>query len=274
MRYKAKITFHLEPTKVSLMLRHLGFKEIEDDTMQVVNVYTDVKEYLILLDVLQNNGIQYSEKTSVVYSKKDLDEAELLVMAPYHYCGYPQPEEDNGYKEYSYDMDSVCPTCSQGAVQNNYLRVKKLKMEKYQISALHWLYEFVVTEELKKLLEKSNLSGFEFWPLIDYKRGIEYEGFFQLKVNGTMPSMNSETLIVPAKHVNSCECRKRGYILEGQIKYDRKVIDSIKDFNKTEEWLGGGKTTWQKIIVTKKVYELFVKEKIKGIQFYPIIIID
>ena len=89
-----------------------------------------------------------------------------------------------------------------------------------------------------------------------------------------MPPMSKEAQIVRAKDVKACECGKKGYTLKGLAVYERSSLKDIKDFNKTYEWLGGGESTWQFPIVTKRVYELFKREKIRGVRFEPVKIVD
>lgn len=99
-----------EQTKQLLFSLHIPAKVTDNDTMQVLNLFTDLEHYSKLIDYLGNNNIDYSEFQENVYSLSEVQSSELLEMISNVYCGYPQPEDN--YQEVSYDMQSKCPRCS------------------------------------------------------------------------------------------------------------------------------------------------------------------
>jgi uncharacterized protein YqfB (UPF0267 family) len=268
----------MEPRQIETILSSLGIslKFNAKDTMQVFNLFTNTEEYLKLIEKLQSLGIDYSELTEEVYSQEEIESAEFLQIIPNVYCGYPQPEGEISFREVSYDINSKCPKCEQGKIQNAPLRVLKPKMGKNDIAALHWIYEFVITFRLKELISVEGLTGCEFWPLIDHRRNTKLDDVYQLFFTRMMPPMSRQTNIIRADGIEMCDCGKMGYTIKGIPVYERQAINmnALQDFNKSYEWLGGGKTTWQMQIVSKRVYNLFVKHKIRGVRFEPVKVID
>ena len=208
MRIRSRVVFHLEQSKAKEMLSPLGFK-IRDDTMQVVKIFNDTKKYKKLIKMLTILNINYTEFYEEVYSKGELDSAEILCMIPKSYCGYPQPEDE--YEEFSYDKESACPSCSQGMRQINPIRMNKPKIGMNDISALHRIFEFIITRKLLNMMQKENFTGYEIWPVINHRKNIERDDVFQLMITGKMPPMSSAANIIRTETINpnySCSSKK------------------------------------------------------------------
>lgn len=265
--------FHMEPSKAEKILSPFGLKTKMTDTMQAVELFTDTSQYTDLIKILTDLKVDFSEFKEETYSTKELAESEFLRMIPNAYCGYPQPEMDGSFREVSYDLNSACSQCSQGKLQKAPLRILLPKMGKNDISGIHWVYEYVITQRLKELIEKEGFTGYEFWPLINHKTGKPFEDFYQLFFAETMPPMSKGAKIVPAPGVKQCDCGKKGYMLKETPVYERSTIALVKDFNKTFEWVGGGETTWQLPIISKRVYDFLKKNQVKGVWFIPVKVI-
>lgn len=267
----------MEPSEAEKILPPFGLKTKKTDTMQVAEIFTDTTQYIDLIKILTELNVDFSEFKEDVYSKEEIESSELLRMIPNAYCGYPKPDMDDGYMEVSYNYNSGCSYCSQGKLQNAPLRMLSPKMGRNDISGIHWVYEYVVTQRLKNLIEKEGFTGYEFWPVINHKTSKPFEDFYQLFIAGTMPSMSKEAKIVPAPGVKQCDCRKKGYMLKETPVYERNAIASVasvRDFNKTFEWVGGGETTWQLPIISKRVYDFIKNNQIRGVWFIPVKVID
>ncbi len=70
----------------------------------------------------------------------------------------------------SYEIKTGCSECLNGMMQINPFWMKKQKMGRNDISSLYWIYEFIVTSKLKSLIDNEKLEGYEFWPIIDYRK--------------------------------------------------------------------------------------------------------
>lgn len=273
MRKLSKVIFHMNTDEAEKILSPLGFSAICGRRMQVAESYMDTAQYNDLIAILNKYAIEYTEYIEEVFSEQEIESAELLRMIPNAYCGYPLPDLDGGYVEVSYDVQSGCPHCEQGKLQNAPLRIKAPKMGRNDIAGLHWIYEYVITQRLKEFTKQAQLTGCEFWSIIDHRKNVERTEVCQLFIANIMPPISPKTNIERAPGIKPCECGKKGYYNRGLFIYDKSALIGIKDFNKTYEWLGGGESTWQLPIVTQRVNTLFKKNKIKGVRFEPVKVI-
>ena len=264
MRIQSKIIFHMEPSSAEKILVPLGLPVKKTDTMQVVNIFVDLSQYIDLITTLTSMKVYFSDR------QEEIEESELLTIIPNAYCGYPQPDMDGSFREISYDINSACSKCSNGMIQNAPLRMVKPKLGKNDITGIHWVYEYVITLKLKNLIEQAGLTGHEFWPLIDHKKKTPFEELYQLFIKNVMPPMSTKANIVRSPGIELCDCGKTGFMLKGIPAYERESLKSIQDFNKTHEWLGGMKGTWQLPIVSKRVYDLVKENNIRGVRFEPV----
>jgi hypothetical protein len=194
--------------------------------------------------------------------------------------GYPQPEDDFGYQNESYDPSSGCQRCRQGMKQNRPLMLlRSPKFGRNDITGLFWVYESIITEKLKKLIEKEGLTGAEFWPVLKFRKKGErlpIPGIYQLYAGGELPPVSPKTQFTWVTDIPKrfqCDCGIIGRNLpDAQLVYDRTSLKDAKDFNRTSEFIGGGLGSQQKRVVSSRVYQLFKKNRIRGAYFEPIII--
>jgi len=280
MRKMVWIRFSEHADKAAELLRPLGFNADEKTWIQEVSVpFADDRRGL-LTHGLKLMGISYTEIEYQEFDETELEAADYLHMTAEAMWGYPQPEDD--YEKLVFDPSTSCPKCGQGAKQVKPFMVKgKPGFDKNDIVAMFWTYELLVTEKLRRLIEDAELTGIEFWPLLKYRGGAtseEIKGAYQLYFTNELPPMSENTRfeIVPLpRGTQPCSCGKLGRNLRGeQMRYRRKDLKGAKDFNKTSEWLGGGFGTTQWKVVSHRVYELFTKNKIRGVRFEPVLIED
>jgi hypothetical protein len=274
----ARITFRMddEVTARELLSRY-ALKPSRGTFIHLVQLPLDDERTEALISELSSKGISYSIKKELVFSETDLENAEFLEMAPKAQAGYPQPEE--GYEDETYDSERACNICGRGAEQ---IRPFKLKRRpgfgRNDIVAMFWTYEFMITENVKDLIEDAGLTGAEFWPILSSGRSgtqSPIDDLHQLRFTNEMPPMSSSTGIETVKlprMSTPCICGKlgRNLPLSSQIVYRRCNLDDACDFNRTSEWLGGGFDTSQFKIVSNRVYELFSIHGIRGVDFRPV----
>jgi len=279
MRIRSRITFWCKDIeKARRILEPFGLKP---NTKPNVNIhaaefFVDQKEYGEFLEALARYDIEPKpdELRTMFFDDNELAEAEYLHMAPAGYWGYPKPEDD--YLNESYDVSNMCPHCGQGIRQVKPLLVGKPgKFSKRDIAALNWEFEWLVTDRLRNLIEKAGLTGAEFWPLLYSKKRIEIENLSQLKVTNLTPPMspNAEFEIRERRQMK-CGHIPRTFGTH-QMKYLRKDLSLFKDFNLTNEHLGGGYFRLKRnTVVSSSVYKMFNQNKIRRVTFDPVIMED
>jgi len=279
MKLQVYITFDAKPDRAHRILDPFGIPVNEKSQSQSATLFVDSEEHISLKESLSKNGIRYLELEKMYFEDEELDRAEYLRMSPAGYWGYPQPEEDfDLYRKESYDVSTRCSVCGNGSIQNRPLLVKgKPRFGRNDILAIHWEYEFIVTDHLKSLIEKKNLTGVDFWPILDYKKKSPVRGYHQLHITNVLPPMSPSTQfeVVTLERLpkSPCSCGKAGRNLAvHQMIYRQKDLLNARDFNKTNEWLGGGYGTTQWKVVSARVYQLFKKNNIRRVTFQPVVI--
>lgn len=280
MRVVLRLTFGARRDVAKEILEPLGFRVSQRSDLQVLRIPVDEHRYRLLASELKKRGIHFSSTKELEFDADEVQVAELLQVVEDAQWGYPQPEDN--YKRESYDLSTACSKCGEGARQVKPFMVKnRPNFGRNDIVAMFWTYELLVTERVRRLVEDAGLTGVEFWPLLKYRRSGRFEhieGAYQLFFVNELPPMSQNTrfqtiAIARAKRASPCDCGRLGLNLQGeQMRYRREDLEGAMDFNRTHEWLGGGFGTTQWKVVSHRVFELFAKNRIKGIKFQPIVI--
>lgn len=268
----------LPETAARGVLQALGLTPNIKYGVAIVILQTNDKKYESLKHRLSELDIHYTEEIMPVFDEEEMENAEYYHLAPRVQGGYPEPQSD--YAREAHDTSFACSDCGKGYVQNHpyALRVPP-RFGKNDVMAMFWTYELLVTDRLRQLIEEAELSGTEFWPVLRYSGDAAYEpmgGIHQLFVSSTLPPMSKRTVFplvdrLPSKK-NPCSCGRLGRNIPVQLRYDRKNLDCAEDFNRTHEWLGGGLDTVPLKVVSRATYDLFIKHKIRGVDFEPVLI--
>lgn len=282
MRIKSRFVFDIPDEADARKLYEIAgikFPSKRPTRLYVMELFNDTSEYENLMAYLEAYPPEYYQRDEdEVFTEEELLVAPLLRMVPNaHRGGYPQPESgerENNYLSCSFDLQSGCPGCSKGLLQNRPLRLSGgVKMGKTNdISGIWWLRDYVVTKKLRDLIEKAGLTGVEFWPIIKHGSGKPFDDLFQLKITGVLPRMSPQTMIKFDPLTNykfACKYGCGALYVEGRIHYRACDIAEIPDFALTQEWLGSGYEFWRWPFMSHKAYQLFYEKKIKGIRWYP-----
>ncbi len=283
MRIRSRITFREDDVaKAEDILRPFRFRASRNTFIHLVTVFVDDERYDELVKELRTRNIDYHVEQEKVFDQGELRASDYLLLMMDTHWGYPQPEDDFGYRNVSFDVSKACPLCGNGAIQLNPLMIKgKVGFGKRDITAMFWISELIVNTRLRSLIESSDLTGAEFWPLLRYKLGQPGEpivGYYQLLVKSVLHPASSSTIfpvVTLPRGIPSCSCGRTGRNWpRNQLRYKRNDLTAAKDFNMTYEWLGGGLGTSQLKVVSSRVYEMFIKNKVKGAVFEPVIVED
>lgn len=272
MRIKSRILFDMERMQAEKLLQPIKKSADKNDTLQVVELFNDTREYDYLMNELNKLGIEITEQKDNVYSQAEMNTALLLQIVPNSYCGYPQPED--GYLEASFDINTGCKKCSYGRIQNRPLRLHKPRIGENDIFGVWWLTVLVITTKLKNIIEQEKLTGCEIWPIIDHNKKTEFEDLYQLYISSELPTMSSKTNII-MNYDHKCDLCGRGEcFMKGDKIYERSSLKAVKDFNLSKEWFGSCLGIWQVPFVSQRVYRLFQEHDIKGVRFIPVTVVE
>jgi hypothetical protein len=85
-----------------------------------------------------------------IFSKNEFDNSQLLKAMAGRQTEYPQPDDDFGYREVTYNTKDYCPECGIGFVQKAPFRLKReIPWRKKGITLIHWVFdEFFVQRDI------------------------------------------------------------------------------------------------------------------------------
>jgi len=188
-----------------------------------------------------------------------------------------------------YDMSHACPVCGTGATQDSELFVKasEYKSRKDVIETYH--NDILLSRKLVAILEEAKVSGLKTYAVVSHK-DKSILPWFQLLPEYELPPMSPLTCGI--RHGSSDEapcshCHRDGYFISAKIPTEiyyesSKVdIDRLPDIMRSYEHFGNSfiKNPFSKskfapslVVVKPKIFDLFKNNKIKGVNFHPILI--
>lgn len=211
-----------------------------------------------LIEELHEN-VHLSVRMDRVYTRQELLAAELLHLMITGTVG-----EGRDHYGTRFDWSQACRGCWSGLVQTGDLIIDKAKMGKKDI-AKTYTSEVVISERLTQLIQEAQLKGYELRPVRHRSNRLRDEPIlYQLIVTHTLPP------VAPSTQVRTCsDCGRSGLELFTEIYYRRQDLEKtgVKDFNQTMEW-------YHWIIVSQKVYRLFLEHKIRNFEVEVVRILD
>ncbi len=219
--------------------------------------------------------ISVSPTVTCEYSKKELSEAKYLSIWLKRYSGYPQPEAigvKDSYFNYTFDITNFCTNCGSGLVQKDSFYLKKsFNIEKIRFGGVYWEYDtFFITKELQDLFVKEKFTGIEFVPVKNIKTKQIVDNIVQLKINAVFPAK----LKYEVEKVIDCkQCGlKRDVIkMDSELFTPKEALKDLdKDFYLSQEFHGDGLLCCRSVLISNRVYQFFVDNKIKNICAEPV----
>lgn len=202
--------------------------------------------------------------------------------------GYPQPEDNFGYINKTYDTTNACLTCNIGLIQKDEFRFRsEPKAKRSQFIGLNWVFDQVfVRQKVKDVFEVEEITGIRFsQPVID-KTGHPIDGLYQLRID----SLLSEGLFTDNLKTEICELPMDKNMLKflkanksklvegpfcGRAKYNfpqgdnhitlkADALQNKTDFIRLNYYFGSGGNGNRPIIVSEKVKQIIDREKWRG----------
>jgi ribosomal protein L37E len=223
----------------------------------------------VLLDELERLKIRPFIREDRVYTEEELLSAKLLLLTVTEYTG-------DGADTFGTEFDDskACSHCGLGLVQQSDLIIDKREMGETDI-AITYSFEVVISAKLASLIKTHELTGYELRLVHHFQ---QYEGdepeLFQLFCTNVLPPMGRATQF--EKHKSCEECGRHGLFLRSQPCYTNDVLMVAKDFNYTFEYFGVRRpfVSHQHIVISPRVYDLFLDNKIKNYAVEPIRFVD
>jgi hypothetical protein len=230
---------------------------------------------------------------SNVFTKRELDAAEWLLLEALGHHGYPEPDID--YHTATDDIADYCPVCGIGGVQNAPFRLSaEPKASHSQFIQLNWVFdEFFLREEAREGLLEEGIAGIDFLAPVLHRTDRPSTQITQLRVRTVLPpALETESLetvtckeeneewetelrlrkIRPPAAASNRYCGRVKYHREhrGMFRFDRGAFLEVPDVVKSYEWFGSGASAHQIVIVSQRFRQAVVTAKWRGVTFEPI----
>jgi hypothetical protein len=230
-----------------------------------------------------------------LFTRKEIEGAEWLEARAQGHHGYPQPEDNFGYIQQTYDTTGYCPRCGIGGVQKAPFRLRaEPKVEHSHFLQLNWVFdELFIRREVSAALKESGITGLSFLPPILHERNRPSERIVQMKVDTVLPAGPDTSGLEPVtcipdneeSHATAgtaldtrvgpyCHRTKHHRMKKGPFRFARDAFAGAPDVVKSREWFGSGASAHRLIIVSRRFREIVSQLKWRGIAFEPIELTD
>ncbi len=202
---------------------------------------------------------------NTVFTKKEINQADWLVLMPSWHHGYPQPDEDNnGYLQTTYDRGNYCEMCGMGLKQKASFQMKgEPKWGRMGILQMNWVYDqYFVRPEVWETVFKP--FGISCRPVIN-RKGAELKTVLQLDVSEEV-DMKTEGLRGEAcKLCGRIKCQS---IVRGQ--YPPLIGSPKAAMVRSRDYFGSEGSASQVVMISKDLARVFSEAKVQGVSLKPV----
>ncbi len=221
------------------------------------DAYNKIKGYL--------NDWGVSDSVVSKFSEDDLSKVNLLVFNGVWANGYPMPDDDDGYKNITYNSNSYCQKCGGGLVQMQPFRLKKAPAwGDRELFSLNWIFDeiFVRKDFYENVLKSYDI---EARPVFLYKKEVTVEDTVQINIPITEDRLrlDSYSYII----CDNCSRKRYDLISHGFFPPFIKRTNKLHLFKSFEDFGTGGNTR-KYIFISQDLRQIFLKHKIK-IKYIP-----
>lgn len=223
-----------------------------------IEISDDKEGYFKLEKYLTDCEFEYSYAEYRTYSSKEIKNAQYFDVNP-KWIG--ESDGLTGDELYDASYAEACANCGFGKKQDSDMKININKLKKYDFMSI--LPDYIVSQRTRDLIVENNLTGCCFRPIIDSK-GKNEPLFYQLIIENVLPNLSSN-IRVHIDDRNNCKvCKSDGVYLRSELVYSISSLTNAKDFNLSKEYFGSKAYKSQCLVVSRKVYDLFKANKIKG----------
>jgi hypothetical protein len=199
------------------------------------------------------------------FSLAELKAAAYLSVLPGWHHGYPEPSDENGYLEATFDLSDYCAACGVGLRQVRPFRFAKAPMwGRRSVMQLNWIFDeyFVKPEVWSALFEP---FGIGCRPVVLNKNGVILDTVVQLDTPAVV-ELKLESY--PGEQCNCCGRTKYKAPRRGFFPTPSAVPAGVAAF-KSAQYFGSGASAYRAVLVSKELYAKLAASAIKGVTFEP-----
>ena len=158
-----------------------------DQDHDILYITSENPKYENYKKVLNKYGSSYME--DIIYSKEELEKALWLEIKPNNRTQYIQPESINKLKKDCFMHIGGCKNCHPKLKPLKPFRLKKsFRFVRRNSYGTHdSSSDFFISELFKSLLLKSELKGFDIWPVYNKSEKYELKDTYQIHIQEHLP---------------------------------------------------------------------------------------
>ena len=261
-RYAFNVT-----SEIRQKLSSIGIEiDIPDEEIEVLYVDESDKNLQFIEATLKASDITPFIETE--FTKNEILQANACNIYSNWHNGYPEPSDDFGYLEETFDLKDYCEECGCGLKQKAPFLIKgEPKWGRRSMFSLNWEYSnFFVKPGIWDFLFKP--FGIDCLPVLHYKKRTKLSSVVQLL-------LPEPTVIVDVSELEVSKCescgRSKAEAAGNKGGYFPKIIEGeLNVVAKTKNYFGSGGSAWHEIIIGAELVKKIHASGIKGIEFAPL----
>lgn len=220
-----------------------------------------------LVELGHKHNIGYSIEIVTQCTKKELSSCELYTISGNKFI----TQDDTSLNKmlaYSRELDQSSETKPFGFRRHDYKQYflkqpKALKPESFAVCSGSGS-QYFFGDNIAELMQKSGISGWSKYPVVHPVTNKQHDSLYMLGVMQELPE-----IIKDVKYLGQSES---GYNLNSLLMLEKSDLDKfeLKDFSVTQENLAGDGSGLY--CVTKRFYDFYQNNKLKGLKFKPVLI--
>ena len=213
-------------------------------------------QYFKITNYLSMKKVKYEIYKGAKFTPRELDSVPYFMMIDETVDGDP--------RGFDYNYSEVCSYCHFGRVLKSRLQISSSKLKKNRITFVGIVRQqdpiaIIPTGYVDHFKE---CSGITFESVLNPRTEEELGQFVQLKISNVLNKANAKTNFVSNEEEGCSHCNIPRITLYDNLYYDQKTLDEALDFNMSYEWIGGGPFPPRRIIVSQKVRQIVLKNKL------------
>lgn len=263
---KSNMSYAEAGTKFEKMVKDLSLPADRfNSTLRVVKIEYESDVYRSISAIAVKYGFEAYEHTyKMEYTKRELSEADFFEVT---FGIYGKADYTESYQ--TKFKDFYCESCGVHQLipeEEIYINKTEFRGKDIAVSMKH-NNEIIVSDKMKTLIEGSNLTGVKFYPAYHYNNKLKNDyPAWHMVITSIMPPIDKSMPLY--KLEGYCDvCRKHHKLPLSFVRYKNDDIVKASDFNLSCEMFGNGWYGSPKLIISHKVYDLIMKNKIKGCKF-------
>jgi hypothetical protein len=204
------------------------------------------------------------ESVSPSFSEDEVGAARWLQLLPDWHHAYPEPADDFGYLDVTYDLSNYCSACGVGAVQKAPFRMRREpRWGRRGILQLNWVFdEFFVTPDAWSTVFKPH--GIASRPVLK-RGGAVLQTIVQLDV---VEEVSIRTAGLDGEACADCGRFKFSPIRRGPL--PELVDEPSGHLAKTREYFGSGASAHHAVVLSQALGAAIRAATLRGAAMHPV----